>query len=111
MFPCKQTKTMPLSPRKLTDLQVLLIAILSLLIPVAWIETSVLRATHGILAYPLDDTFIHMAVARNLAFQHYWGIAGHVFASTSSSPFYTVLLAAIFRVCGVHLIIPLLVNL
>jgi hypothetical protein len=102
---------MPPSPKKLTDPQVLLIAILSLLIPVAWIETSVLRATHGILAYPLDDTFIHMAVARNLAFQHYWGIAGHVFASTSSSPFYTVLLAATFRVFGVHLVIPLLVNL
>jgi hypothetical protein len=101
---------MPLSPKKLTDLQVLLIAILSLLIPVAWIETSVLRATHGILAYPLDDTFIHMAVARNLAFQHYWGIAGHVFASTSSSPFYTVLLAGIFRVFGAHLILPLLIN-
>jgi hypothetical protein len=111
MFPCKQTKTMPLSPRKLTDLQVLSIAILSLLIPVAWIESSVLRATHGILAYPLDDTFIHMTVARNLAFEHYWGISGHVFASTSSSPFYTVLLAGIFKVFGVHLIIPLLINL
>jgi hypothetical protein len=106
----KQPKPMPLSPGKLTDPQVLLIAILSLLIPVAWIETSVLRATHGVLSYPLDDTFIHMAVARNLAFEHYWGIAGHVFASTSSSPFYTVLLAGIFKVFGVHLIIPLLVN-
>src|ERR1700685_705590 len=102
---------MPLSPGKLTDRQVLIIAVLSLIIPVAWIEISVLRATHGILAYPLDDTFIHMAVARNLAFEHYWGIAGHVFASTSSSPFYTVLLAAVFRIFGVHVIIPLLINL
>ncbi len=102
---------MPLSPRKLNDLQVLVIAILSLLIPVAWIEFSVLRATHGTLAYPLDDTFIHMTVARNLAFEHYWGIAGHVFASTSSSPFYTVLLAGIFRIFGDHLVIPLLINL
>ena len=101
---------MPLSNRKLTDLQVLVIAILSLLIPVAWIEYSVLHATHGVLAYPLDDTFIHMAVARNLAFEHYWGIAGHVFASTSSSPFYTVLLAGIFSIFGVHLILPLLIN-
>jgi hypothetical protein len=102
---------MSLTNRKLTDPQVALIAILSLLIPVAWIEFSVLRATHGTLAYPLDDTFIHMTVARNLAFEHYWGIAGHVFASTSSSPFYTVLLAGIFGIFGVHLIIPLLTNL
>jgi hypothetical protein len=102
---------MPLSSSKLNDQQVLVIAILSLLIPVAWIEYSVLHATHGTLAYPLDDTFIHMAVARNLAFEHYWGIAGHVFASTSSSPFYTVLLAGIFSIFGVHLIFPLLINL
>ena len=91
-------------------MKVLFIAILSFLIPVAWIEFSVLHATHGTLAYPLDDTFIHMAVARNLAFQHYWGIAGHVFASTSSSPFYTILLAAIFKVFGVHTAIPLVLN-
>jgi hypothetical protein len=92
-------------------MKVLIIAILSLLIPVAWIEFSVLHATHGTLAYPLDDTFIHMAVARNLAYEHYWGIAGHAFASTSSSPFYTILLAGVFRLFGVHLVIPLLLNL
>ena len=96
--------------RKLTDLQVLIITLLSLLLPVAWIEMRVLHATHGVLAYPLDDTFIHMAVAKNLAFQHYWGIAGHVFASTSSSPFYTLLLAAFFLVFGAHVVIPLLLN-
>lgn len=101
---------MPMSSTKLTNLRVLLIAILSMVIPVAWIEFSVLHATHGTLAYPLDDTFIHMAVARNLAFNHYWGIAGHVFASTSSSPFYTVLLAGIFKAFGVHVAIPLLIN-
>jgi hypothetical protein len=102
---------MPLSNRKLTDLQVLLIAILSLLLPIAVIEWRVLHATHGVLAYPLDDTFIHMAVARNLAIEHFWGIANHTFASTSSSPFYTLLLAALFSVFGVHIAIPLVINL
>jgi hypothetical protein len=52
-----------------------------------------------------------MAVAKNLALEHFWGISDHVFASTSSSPFYTVVLAAIFKVFGVHLVIPLLINL
>src|SRR5580698_3375770 len=101
---------MGLSNRKLTDLQVLLVAILSLLLPVAWIEYRVLHATHGILAYPLDDTFIHMAVAKNLALHHFWGIASHTFASTSSSPFYTLLLAGLFLLFGVHVGIPLVVN-
>jgi hypothetical protein len=98
------------SNQRLTDNAVLIIALLTLLLPIAWIEFSVLHATHGILAYPLDDTFIHMAVAKNLAFEHYWGIAGHTFASTSSSPFYTILLAAVFKLFGVHVIIPLLLN-
>lgn len=98
------------SNRKLTDLQVLIVAILSLLLPVAWIEYRVLHATHGVLAYPLDDTFIHMAVAKNLALHHFWGIASHTFASTSSSPFYTLLLAGLFLLFGVHVGIPLIIN-
>ena len=102
---------MPHSTSKLTNPQVLILSILSLLIPLTWIEFSVLHATHGTLAYPLDDTFIHMAVARNLAFNHFWGISGHVFASTSSSPFYTVLLAAAFKLFGASTIVPLLINL
>ena len=101
---------MSLANRKLTDLQVLSIAILSLLLPVAVIEWRVLRATHGVLSYPLDDTFIHMTVARNLAFGHFWGITNQVFASASSSPFYTVMLAALFKIFGVGLVIPLLIN-
>jgi hypothetical protein len=106
----KYIEPMGLSNRKLTDLQILTIAILSLLIPVAWIEYRVLHITHGILAYPLDDTFIHMAVAKNLALQHFWGISDHIFASTSSSPFYTLLLAGLFLVFGVHVGIPLVIN-
>jgi hypothetical protein len=106
----KYIESMGLSNRKLTDLQVLTIAILSLLLPVAWIEYRVLHATHGILAYPLDDTFIHMAVAKNLALQHFWGISSHTFASTSSSPFYTLLLTGLFLVFGVHVGIPLVIN-
>jgi hypothetical protein len=51
-----------------------------------------------------------MAVAKNLALQHYWGIANHTFASTSSSPFYTFLLAGSFKVFGVHEMFPLLFN-
>src|SRR5579872_4799537 len=101
---------MPQASRKLTDWQILVICILALILPVIWIEWRVLQATHGTLAYPLDDTFIHMAVARNLAFNHFWGIAGHAFASTSSSPFYTLLLAGLFLVFGFHVALPLIIN-
>ena len=89
---------------------VLAIAIVALLIPVAWIEYDVLQWTHGTLSYPLDDTFIHMAVARNLAFYKVWGITQYSFQSTSSSPLYTLLLAGLFLLMGSHVIIPLIIN-
>jgi len=94
----------------LTARRILILALLALLLPIAWIELRVLHYTHGIVAYPLDDTFIHITLAKNLALNHYWGITGHIFASASSSPLYTALLAAVFVIFGAHIIIPLLVN-
>ena len=89
--------------------RVLWIAVAALLLPVAFIEYRVLQVTHGILAYPLDDTFIHMTVAKNLALDHVWGITTNSFQSASSSPLYTLLLAGMFKVFGVHIIFPLLI--
>jgi len=64
----------------------------------------------GTLTYPLDDAYIHMAVGRNLALHGVWGITPHEFAGASSSPGWTLLLAALIRLTGVHLITPLIVN-
>lgn len=64
----------------------------------------------GIFVYPLDDAYIHMALARNLAFHHVWGITPYAFAGASSSPAWTLLLGAITDVAGVHLLTPLIVN-
>ena len=44
--------------------------------------------------YPLDDTFIHLAIAKNLALGH-WGITQHAFSNASTSPIYVGLLAAL----------------
>lgn len=61
--------------------------------------------------YPLDDTFIHMAVAKNLALHGNWGVTGDEFQSASSSPLYTVLLAVVFKLFPAHSSIPFLINL
>ncbi len=89
----------------------LVLALTVFLALVAMLEFQVLHITHGVFMYPLDDTFIHMAVAKNLAFQGNWGIAGHEFESASSSVLYTLLLASLFKLFGVKIIIPFAINL
>lgn len=64
----------------------------------------------GIFVYPLDDAYIHLALARNLALHHVWGITPYTFAGASSSPAWTLLLATITGVAGVHLLTPFILN-
>jgi hypothetical protein len=85
-------------------------AILAMLIPVAWIEHDILIQTHGTIAYPLDDAFFNLTLAKNLAFDHVWGITKYSFSSVSTSLLYPVILAVIYLVSGASLFIPLLVN-
>jgi hypothetical protein len=90
---------------------VLPIALAALLLPILLIELQVARASGGVFMYPLDDTFIHMTVAKTLALHGTWGIAPGDFESASSSVGYTLLLAGLFKVFSVHAYIPFLINL
>lgn len=58
--------------------------------------------------YPLDDTYIHVAIAKQIAESGTWGVEAGIPAFASSSPLWTLLLAAVFTVVGVHEWIPLL---
>ena len=63
----------------------------------------VLRAelsSTGTLVFPLDDTYIGMAMAKNLALHGVWGISATRFASAASSPGYYLLLAGLYRITG-----------
>ncbi|HEV2480086.1 MAG TPA: hypothetical protein VGS79_10475 [Puia sp.] len=98
------------TPKLFSPATVLILALAALVLPVAAIEWHVLRHTNGTFMYPLDDTFIHMAMARNLAFHGVWGMNPYAFASASSSVLYTLLLAALFKVLSVHVLIPFVIN-
>jgi hypothetical protein len=89
---------------------VLPLALAAFLVPVAAFEWYVCMQTDGIFSYPLDDTFIHMAIAKTLAFQHVWGVSGHEFSSASSSVLYPVILATAFYIFGLHTTIPFIIN-
>ncbi len=73
---------------------------------VALLEWITLRKTNGTFCYPLDDTFIHMAVAKNTALFSNWGITPHEWVSTSSSPFFTALLALMYKIFHVSVYLP-----
>jgi hypothetical protein len=90
---------------------ILLAAIAALLVPIAWIEGYVLIRTHGTIAYPLDDAFINLTLAKNLAFEHVWGITKYSFSSVSTSLLYPFILAILYLITGASIIVPLLVNL
>jgi hypothetical protein len=89
---------------------VLLLALAATFIPLAYFIYGVLKHTGGVFMYPVDDAFIHMELARNLAFHETWGINPGEFGSASSSVLYTLLLSLLFRVFSDHTIIPLIVN-
>jgi len=71
---------------------------------------TALRLTDGHLTYALDDAYIHMAVARNLATHGVWGCTPFHFSSSSSSPLWTSGLGASFWALGVHDWVPLVLN-
>ena len=60
---------------------------------VAWAVCKSTIATGGQLIYPLDDTYINMAMAKNFSEHGVWGITRYAFSSSTSSPLYTALLA------------------
>ena len=76
---------------------------------VAALRTA-LQSTDGHLIYSLDDAYIHMAVAKNLASHGVWGCTPFHFSASSSSLLWTLGLGVAYRVFQVHDLIPLLLN-
>ncbi len=67
--------------------------------------------TDGHYVYPIDDAYIHLAMAKNFALHEVWGVTRYEFSSTSSSPLFTVLLSFLIKIFGNNDQIPLYVNL
>jgi len=69
-----------------------------------------LPSTEWRYIYPLDDTYIHLAIARNFAEFGNWGVVKDVFCSTSSAPAYTFMLGLLMKLFGVSEIYPLILS-
>lgn len=78
-----------------------------------WVIVAILifisiENNQGHLIYPLDDTYIHMAIAKNASQNHIWGVTKYAFTSSTSSPLWTSLLTGMFLIFGVNDAMPLI---
>lgn len=64
----------------------------------------------GEYIYPLDDTYIHLAIADNLVNHGVWGVTQHGFTSSSSSPIYPILIGFFNILTNWGIYIPLVLN-
>ena len=75
---------------------------------------ALVRVHAGVVVYPLDDSYIHMALGRTLATSGVWGVQPSDWSAASSSPLYTVTLAGLSLLWPTSLLdfsfAPLLLN-
>ncbi len=81
-----------------------------------WMLTGVIQfratlATGGRLIYALDDAYIHMSMAKNLALHGVYGVTPYEFSSSSSSPVWTLLVGLVYLLFGVHDCVPFILDL
>lgn len=88
----------------------LILTLTALLAVMGWLLAKTNVAGMGHNLYALDDPYIHMAMARNLAEHGVWGVTPHSFSGSSSSMLWTLLLAGLFRLFGTLAWLPLALN-
>ena len=68
------------------------------------------RLTHGSQLYLLDDTYIHLSIAKNLLLHGVYGISASESAMASSSIVWPFLLVVTGKVFGLSVFLPLVLN-
>lgn len=88
------------------------ILIINIILLLGVILFSMMGIIHllGEYIYPLDDTYIHLSIAKNFALDGVWGITKYKYSSTTSSPFFTLLLSVIIKILGNNQYIPIAIN-
>ncbi|WP_417428715.1 hypothetical protein [Halpernia sp.] len=81
-----------------------------LLIVCSYHVISTVISFAGSYIYPLDDAYIHLSMAKNFAQFGIWGITKYEFSSTSSSPFFTLLLSLLIKIFGNYQYISIILN-
>lgn len=70
----------------------------------------IVQHNNGQFVYVLDDPYIHMSLAGNVALHGVWGVTPFEFTSASSSVLWTVILSVFFALFGVYELFPFFLN-
>ena len=89
----------------------LIVAVAILWASVALIARASMARTRGNLVYALDDPYIHMAIAKNMARHGVWGVTEHRHTGSSSSMLWSLLLWLAYLLFGPSELAPLILNL
>lgn len=89
----------------------LYIPVIILLFSISLIINVILEQNQGHFTYTYDDTYIHMAMAKNFSAYGVWGITKYAFTSCSSSLAWTALIAFIFFITGPNELVPFIISL
>lgn len=87
-----------------------IISLLVLWLSCGYIFHLSIRQTTGQFVYTLDDAYIHMAMAKNIAQHGVYGVTPYEFSSSSSSIVWTLLLAGGYWLFGIQEMLPLILN-
>ena len=96
--------------KKLIQHWPLILAVLILWATLGVLLSKSLAMNDGRLIYALDDPYIHMAIAKNIAQHGVWGATRYEFTSSTSSLVWPLILALDFRLFGVNEVSPFALN-
>jgi len=100
------------SPRRRVTWSRLAPIVLSILSLVTAVVVLALACIHdGRLVLPLDDAYIHLAVAKHLVQDGTWGVTAAGFTASVSSIAWPLVIAGIFLATGPSVVVPVVVNL
>ena len=86
------------------------LAIFLLLLVVYFYYNYILNSCSGQFIYGLDDSYIHLSLAKNFVENGNIGINAEEFGFATSSPFWTAILIIIFKIFGYNELVPFYLN-
>jgi hypothetical protein len=86
----------------------ILLSLTSLVVAVAGLAAACRH--DGLFVLPLDDAYVHLAVAKHLAVDGVWGVTAAGFTASVSSVAWPLLVAGIFVLTGPSVGVPIVVN-